>query len=36
MMRTVTNISGDAAVACAVAKWDGNLDEDVFRREAEV
>ena len=36
MMRTVTNISGDAAVACAVAKWDSNLDEDVFRREAEV
>ena len=36
MMRTLTNISGDVAVACAVAKWDDNLDEDVFRREAEV
>ncbi|MCH2179518.1 MAG: dicarboxylate/amino acid:cation symporter [Mariniblastus sp.] len=36
MMRTLTNISGDVAVACAVAKWDGNLDEEAFRREAEV
>ena len=36
MMRTVTNISGDAAVACAVGKWDGNLDEAVFRRDTEV
>ncbi len=31
MMRTVTNVSGDVAVACAVAKWEGELDEDVFR-----
>ena len=36
MMRTVTNISGDAAVACAVGKWDGNLDESVFRSDNEV
>ena len=36
MMRTLTNVSGDVAVACAVAKWDGNLDEEIFRREAEV
>ncbi|MDG2206961.1 MAG: dicarboxylate/amino acid:cation symporter, partial [Pirellulales bacterium] len=36
MMRTLTNVSGDVAVACAVAKWDGNLDEEVFRRDAEV
>ena len=36
MMRTLTNISGDVAVACAVAKWDGNLDEEAFRREAGV
>ena len=36
MMRTVTNISGDAAVACAVGKWDGNLDESVFRSDTEV
>lgn len=31
MMRTVTNVSGDVAVACTVAKWEGELDEDVFR-----
>ena len=31
MMRTVTNVSGDIAVACTVAKWEGELDEDVFR-----
>lgn len=31
MMRTVTNVSGDAAVATAVAKWEGELDEEVFR-----
>ena len=31
MMRTVTNISGDLAVACAVAKWEGSLDEEIFR-----
>jgi len=31
MMRTVTNVSGDVAVACTVAKWEKELDEDVFR-----
>lgn len=31
MMRTVTNVTGDLAVATAVAKWEGELDEDVFR-----
>lgn len=31
MMRTVTNVTGDAAVAVAVAKTEGELDEDVFR-----
>lgn len=31
MMRTVTNVSGDIAVACTVAKWEGELDEEVFR-----
>lgn len=31
MMRTVVNVTGDAAVATAVAKWEGELDEDVFR-----
>lgn len=33
MMRTVTNICGDAAVATTVAKWQGGLDEDVFRNK---
>ncbi len=36
MMRTATNVSGDIAVACAVAKWEGELDTDVFRSEAEL
>jgi Na+/H+-dicarboxylate symporter len=36
MMRTLTNVSGDIAVACTVAKWEGELNEDVFRNEAEV
>jgi Na+/H+-dicarboxylate symporter len=30
MMRTLTNVTGDAAVATAVAKWEGELDEEVF------
>jgi len=33
MMRTLTNVTGDAAVATAVAKWEGELDEDVFRAQ---
>ena len=36
MMRTVTNISGDVAVACAVAKWEGQLDEEVFKSKSVV
>ena len=36
MMRTATNISGDIAVACVVAKWEGELDEEIFRTDAEV
>lgn len=36
MMRTVTNVTGDIAVACTVAKSQGELDEDVFRHEAEI
>lgn len=36
MMRTLTNVTGDIAVACAVAKWEGELDEDVFRADAAV
>ena len=31
MMRTVVNVTGDATVATAVAKWEGELDEDVYR-----
>jgi Na+/H+-dicarboxylate symporter len=31
MMRTVTNVTGDATVAVTVGKWEGALDEDVFR-----
>ena len=31
MMRTVTNITGDLAVSCTVAKWEGLLDEKTFR-----
>ena len=31
MMRTVTNVTGDIAVACTVAKWEGDLDPEVFR-----
>jgi len=36
MMRTVTNVSGDLAVACAVAKWEGSLDEGIFRADSEL
>lgn len=36
MMRTVTNVSGDVAVACVVAKYEGQLDEDVFRTKSVV
>ena len=34
MMRTVVNVTGDTAVATAVAKWEGELDEDVFRAKS--
>ena len=34
MMRTATNVTGDAAVAVAVAKWEGDLDEDMFRAKS--
>lgn len=30
MMRTLTNVTGDAAVATAVAKWEGEFDQEVF------
>ena len=36
MMRTLTNVTGDAAVATAVAKWEGELDEEVFRARDRV
>jgi Na+/H+-dicarboxylate symporter len=36
MMRTLTNVTGDAAVASVVAKWEGELDEEVFRRKATI
>ena len=31
MMRTVVNVTGDAAVATSIAKWEGELDEEVYR-----
>lgn len=31
MMRTLTNVTGDSAVATAVARWEGDLNETVFR-----
>ena len=34
MMRTVTNITGDAAVAVAVGKWQKEFDEETFRKKA--
>lgn len=36
MMRTVTNIAGDVAVACAVAKSEGQLDEEIFKSKSVV
>lgn len=30
MMRTLTNVTGDTAVATAVAKWESELDEEVY------
>ena len=34
MMRTVTNVTGDVAVACTVAKWEGELDVEVFKAKS--
>jgi len=31
MMRTLTNVTGDMAVATAVANWEGEFDEEVYR-----
>lgn len=36
MMRTATNVSGDIAIACTVAKWEGVLDEEVFKNPARL
>ena len=36
MMRTMTNVTGDAAIATAVAKWEGELDEEIFKARAVV
>jgi Na+/H+-dicarboxylate symporter len=30
MMRSMTNVTGDLAVACAVGKWQGALDQSVY------
>jgi Na+/H+-dicarboxylate symporter len=34
MARTVLNVLGDAVAAVAVAKWEGELDEAVYRGRA--
>ncbi|MEM9496041.1 MAG: dicarboxylate/amino acid:cation symporter [Pseudomonadota bacterium] len=34
MIRTVVNVTGDATVATTVAKWEKELDEEVFRSKA--
>lgn len=31
MARTVTNITGDAAAATVIGKWEGEIDEEVYR-----
>jgi len=36
MARTAVNVTGDAAVATAVAKWEGELDEETFKEPAKV
>ncbi|WP_019960283.1 dicarboxylate/amino acid:cation symporter [Woodsholea maritima] len=34
MARTALNVTGDATVAVAVAKWEGELDEEIYRAPA--
>lgn len=36
MARTAVNVTGDAAVATAVAKWEGELDEKTFKEPAVI
>ena len=33
MIRTVVNVTGDLSVSTAVAKWEGEFDEEIFRAE---
>ncbi|MEM6415777.1 MAG: dicarboxylate/amino acid:cation symporter [Pseudomonadota bacterium] len=33
MMRTAVNVTGDAAVATTIGRWEGELDEDVFNAQ---
>ena len=35
MARTALKVTGDAAVAVAVAKWEGELDEERYRAPAD-
>lgn len=36
MCRTVVNVTGDLSVATAVAKWEGDLDEENFRADPKI
>lgn len=36
MMRTVVNVTGDLSVATAVAKWEDEIDEEVFRADPKL
>lgn len=36
MIRTTVNVTGDLAVCTAVAKWEGELDEEEFRRDPNI
>jgi Na+/H+-dicarboxylate symporter len=36
MMRTVTNVTGDLAVATTVASWEGEIDQEVYKAKPEV
>ena len=36
MMRTTVNVTGDLAVCTAVAKWEGEIDLDEFRRDPNI
>ena len=36
MVRTTVNVTGDLAVCTAVAKWEGEIDLDEFRRDPNI